>query len=166
MWWSRRGAVLAALAAAGCGFRPLHGRDGAARTLAGRIAIGSVSRGPLPDRMVFHLRDALIRQLGVAHQPAWRLDLAISLTEKGLAITPDNAITRYSLTASADWKLHDIASGAVILQGRAESYSAYSATATVYATRIAARDAERRLAEDLAQRVVTQILARADALAP
>jgi LPS-assembly lipoprotein len=166
MWWSRRGLILSALAAGGCGFRPLYGEGSPAAALLGRIAVGSITRGTLPDRMGFHLRDALVRRLGVARDAGWRLDLRLGIEEAGLAITPDNATTRFSLTAVAAWDLIPAGSAAPVLSGEAESFSAYSATATVYATRIAARDAERRLAEDLAQRIVVQIAARADALAP
>lgn len=166
MWWSRRGLILSALAAGGCGFTPLYGEDSPAAALAGRIAIGRIARGPLPDRMGFALRESLIRRLGVARDPGFRLDLTLKVEETGLAITPDNATTRYSLTATADWDLVQSGTASPVLSGSARSFSAHSATATVYATRIAARDAERRLAEDLAQRIVTQIAASAAALTP
>lgn len=168
MWWSdRRGALLllggfAALGPGGCGFRPLLAGDGPAARLAGRVEIGEIRRGPLPDRMTYAFHEALRRHFGrAATEPRWRLDVTLSVESRGLAITPDNATTRYNLTGRALWALRARDAAEPLLSGTAESWTAYSATATVYATRIAARDAERRLAVALADRIASEVAARA-----
>ncbi|MEL6236695.1 MAG: hypothetical protein AAFR46_20045, partial [Pseudomonadota bacterium] len=150
---------LAALSA--CGFEPLYGTNSASRGLLGRIAVGEITRGVLPDRMVFALRDALTREIGTASEAAFRLDIAVDVEEEGFAITQDNETTRFRLTGLAAWDLRRMTSPAPVLSGRARSFTAYSATASVYATRIAARDAETRLATGLAQQIIVQIAARA-----
>lgn len=164
MWWSRRGVLALGLALPGCGFRPLYGENAPARDLVGRLAVGEIVRGPLPDRMGFSLRDAIAREIGPAREPRWLVDIAVAVEELGFAITPDNATTRYSLTGTARWTLRRPGGTDPLLEGRARSFTAYSATASVYATRIAARDAERRLAEGLARQIVAQISARAGEL--
>ncbi|MEM9048688.1 MAG: LPS assembly lipoprotein LptE [Pseudomonadota bacterium] len=166
---SSRRALLAAflvLPVAGCGFQPLYGSAAPARRLVGRIALGDITRSALPDRMVFALRDALKREIGSPEDPAFRLDIAVEVEEEGFAITQDNETTRFSLTGMAEWDLRRVAAARPVLSGLARSFTAYSATASVYATRIAARDAETRLATGLAQQIVVQIAARAAALEP
>ncbi|HEU0222438.1 MAG TPA: LPS assembly lipoprotein LptE [Paracoccaceae bacterium] len=169
MWSSERRRLLAGLAGllalGACGFRPLYAEGGPAARLSNRVEIGTITRGTLPDRMTFTLRDELRRRFGRdPADPAYRLDIALTVEELGLAITPDNETTRYNLTGRAAWSLVPRGAAEPALAGIAESYTAYSATATVYATRIAARDAERRLATALADRIATQIAARAGQL--
>ncbi|WP_118133244.1 LPS assembly lipoprotein LptE [Oceanicella sp. SM1341] len=170
MSWSerplgRRGLLLGLLALGGCGFRPMYGEGSPARELQGRIAIGEVTRGETPDRMTYAYRDQLRRRLGEPSGAArYRLDTRLRVTSIGLAIAEDNATTRYNLTGIATFSLIVPGTAEPVLTGTVDSYSAYSATGSVYATRIAARDAERRIAEDLAERVITRIAAQADAL--
>ena len=101
------------------------------------------------------------RGIGEGGTPVFRIDANVTLDERGLAITPDNATTRYNLTGRAHWSLVPTGKAAPVMSGVAESYTAYSATASVYATRVAQRDAEARLARALAERILTQIAARA-----
>lgn len=163
---SRRAALISLAALAGCGFTPLYGTGSAARGVLGRIAVGDVRRGELPDRMTFTLTDRLREKLGAAPSPAYRLDIDLAVREEELGITRGNDITRYNLTAVALWRLRGAGAGAgpQVLDGTATSYTAYSSTATVYSTRIAARDAEVRMARDLADKIAIQIAARADRL--
>jgi LPS-assembly lipoprotein len=168
MWWSDRRGVLAAaglLALGGCGFTPLYGEAAPGRRLRSQIEVGEIRRGDLPDRMAFELRAALRRHFAAeGGTPRYRLDVAVEVTEVGLAVAPDNATTRYNLTGRARWTLVPLAGDAPALTGETASFTAYSATATVYATRIAQRDAERRLATDLAGRIATGVAARAGQL--
>ncbi|QDL90868.1 hypothetical protein FDP22_03145 [Paroceanicella profunda] len=162
---SRRGLLLGLLALGGCGFRPMYGEGSPARALQGRIAVGDVTRGETPDRMTYAYRDHLRRRLGAPEgAPRYRLDSRIRVTSTGLAIAEDNATTRYNLTGVATFTLTVPGTAEPVFSGTVDSYSAYSATGSVYATRIAQRDAERRIAEDLAERVITRIAAQADAL--
>jgi LPS-assembly lipoprotein len=50
------------------------------------------------------------------------------------------------------------------LQGEVKSLTAYSATASLFATRAAERDAERRIAVDLAERIAVRVAAMEDGL--
>lgn len=164
MWCSdRRGLLLLLLAAGGCGFRPLYGTGSEAAAILPRIALGDIRRDEVPDRMTWTFRDALDRRLGGGAE-AFRLAVTLAVEERGLAITQGNETTRYNLTGFARWTLTASGAAEPALSGTEESFTAYSATATPYATRVARRDAERRLALDLAERVVTAIAARAPAL--
>lgn len=148
------GGLAAVAALGGCGFRPLHGPGAPASALVDRVAV-DVSG----DRLDYHFRGQLRRRLGRAGPDApLRLATELSLEEEGLAITPDDAITRFNVTGRARFRLSD-AGGAELGVGEVTSVTAYSTLATPYATRVAERDAERRVAVDLADRVIARLVA-------
>jgi LPS-assembly lipoprotein len=137
-----------------CGFRPVHGDGAGGDAIDGIVAINT------PDgRNGFALREALERRLGRAASGApWTLDVTLTLTQSGLAIAEDSAITRYVLRGVSDWALKG-ADGEIALKGQVQSMSAYSATGSLYATRTARRAAQRRVAEDLGNRIATRLSA-------
>lgn len=154
----RAGALAAAFALGGC-FRPMLAEDAPARRLRGLVALPE-----LDSRFGYYLRQGLEERLGVPEAPRWRLEIDARLNEDDLAITPDSAITRKSLTARADYRLLPLAGGAPVLEDSAVSQSGYNATGSLYATRAVARDTEERLARDLGLRITRQVLAAADRL--
>ena len=165
MSWSDRRAVLrggflaAAFALSGC-FRPMLAEDAPARELRGLVALPE-----LDTRFGYHLRQGLEERLGAPRAPRWRLEVDAVLNEDDLAITPDSAITRKSLTAEADFRLVPIGGGAALVEDRVVSQSGYNATGSLYATRAVARDTEERLARDLGLRIGRRVLAAAERLA-
>ena len=143
---------------AGC-FRPMLAENAPARGLRGRIALPAVE-----SRFDHYLRESLEDRLGTPTDPAWRLDVETRLTEDDLAITPDGVITRKNLTARADYRLSPIVGGAAVLADEVVSQSGYNATASLYATRVAAQEVEERLAADLGLRIAHRVLAAAGRL--
>lgn len=161
---SRRGvlrlaAALAAPAAlagplAGCGFRPMLAEEAGGDRLRGRVSVDAPT-----GRNGYALRDALERRFGrPAGAAEWALQASLRYDSEGLAITTDSSITRYVLRGTSDWVLTG-PDGQVAFQGTVESMSAYSADASLYASRSAQRDAERRVAEDLGERIALRIQA-------
>ncbi|MHA1570069.1 MAG: LPS assembly lipoprotein LptE [Alphaproteobacteria bacterium] len=145
---------------AGC-FRPMLAADSPSAVLIGRIRLPEFD-----DRFGFYLNDSLHDRLGRAEAGDFRLEVESRIESRDLAITQDNAVTRISLTATADWALYPTAGseptpGAAVLQGRAVSQSGYSSTTSLFATRAAKLDIERRLARDLGERIARSLLARA-----
>ena len=153
----RAGLALAAgAAAAGCAFEPLHRKGGPVAEVRGSVALTGVS-----GREGYAFRRALERRLGASGpDPAFVLDATLEFERRGLAITRDDSVTRFDVLGSARFALREAASGDLRAEGVARALSAYSALATPYATRVAAQDAERRVAEDLAERVYAQIAAQ------
>jgi LPS-assembly lipoprotein len=150
MSWSRRAVIFGALAVAGCGFRPLHG---AGTGLRGQV----VMDGP-EGRNGFAFRQQMLRNLGEpAPDARYKLTVALAYDEEGVAISRQDDITRYDITATARYALVRVADGAEIDAGEVRAVSAYSTTAAPYATRIAERDTETRLATNLADRVHARI---------
>lgn len=169
MWSSDRRRVLArlggGLALAGLGgllagcFRPMLAEDTAAGGLIGRVALPAVD-----GRFSYYLNRSLTEQLGEPVRPDFRLEVATELARESLAITQDDAITRVSLEAVADWDLYRAGDAEPVLSARAVSQSGYNSTASIFATREVSRDVERRLARDLGLRIARRVLAAADRL--
>jgi LPS-assembly lipoprotein len=153
-------AVGGALLLGGCGFRPMLGEGAGGDALDGIVAIQTPE-----GRNGFALREALEKRLGRAGPGApWRLTTTLALTESGTAITADASITRYVLRGESNWALSGSgagsgAGGEAALSGQVQSMSAYSATGSLYATRTARRAAQRRVAEDLGQRIAIRLAA-------
>lgn len=148
----RKFLALAPLALGACGFTPIYGRGTAAESLIGQIALG-----PVNDRMDFEFHERLENRLGRAEDPIYQLDVSFSVESEGLAITQDNSITRYNLTAVAQFSLTRIADNQLVLTDIVRAFTAYSATATAFATHVSERDANRRLAIALADQIATRI---------
>ncbi|WP_179378146.1 LPS assembly lipoprotein LptE [Jannaschia marina] len=159
----RRAALALLLGAglAGCGFTPVFGPDGGGEALRATI------RPAGPDTEIAF---AFVRQfeerLGRAATPRWELDYTIVTTEKALAIDGSNNITRFNIEGSLDWTLTAAGSTVVQLSGSETSFTTYAATGSTVSTLESERDAERRLARILADRVVTRLLSEADTLRP
>ncbi|MCK0168745.1 LPS assembly lipoprotein LptE [Jannaschia sp. S6380] len=152
--------VLAALVLlGGCGFTPVYGPQGEALPLRGAV------RATAPDT---DLAYAFVRQiedrLGKPAATRFDLDYSIATVEEGLAIDGSNNITRFSIEGVIDWTLAPAGSDAVALRGQETSFVSYSATGSTISTQESERDAQRRLATILADKVVTRLLADAPAL--
>jgi hypothetical protein len=158
---------LAMVPLAGC-FRPMLAESGPSSELLGRVELPVFD-----DRFGYYLSDSLRDRLGRPEAALYRLEIKTRLRKDDLAIAQDNAVTRISLTASADWALYRLDSGASSAAGKPEpaltghtvSQSGYNSTDSLFATRAAKLDIERRLAVDLGERIARALFARAGALA-
>ena len=167
MSWSDRRQLLANLGGAwllggvlaGC-FRPMLAEDGAPAALLGRIRLPEFG-----DRFGYYMNDSLRDRLGRMQAEDFRLEVETQLERGDLAIAQDNAVTRISLTATADWALYRAGGSEPLLRDRAVTQSGYNSTASLYATRAAKLDIERRLARDLGERIARSLLARAGGIA-
>lgn len=163
MSWSRRALLGAGLAAtlSACGFAPVHGPTG------GGDALRATIRPAEPET---DLTFAFVRQfeerLGRANAPRWDLNYTISTNEEALAIDGSNNITRLNLEGTLDWTLTPVGSDVVTLSGREMTFTAFAATGSTISTLESQRDAQRRLARILADRVISRLLGEAATLAP
>lgn len=150
---TRRGVLLGPLLLAACGFAPAYGPDGAGDRLRGRIAVEA------PDTPEgFRLRARLEDRLGRSEAPVALLlavEPAVEAFEAG--VTPEGALTRYTLEGRAAWRLAS-PSGAALAGGEVTGFTGYSATGTTVATRAAAEDARERLVVLLADEIVARLL--------
>jgi hypothetical protein len=84
------------------------------------------------------------------------LKLALSETTQGIALQNDATITRYNDTLTVTYELSDMA-GHVVTRGTETGLSAYnvlpSAPNANYGTLAAQQDADKRAAQDIAERI-------------
>jgi LPS-assembly lipoprotein len=158
MWWSDRRRLLLLLAAvpaaAACGFSPALAPGGTAAALTGQVEPAAPD-----DRNGFDLVARIEERLGRAAAPRYRLAYSVTTDRIGAGITTTGAITRFTLTGTADFALTEIATGAQVAAGRVEGFTGFFATGTTVATLAAEEDANRRLMRILADRIVTRLIA-------
>lgn len=171
MWWSEprrpRGAapLVLALGLAACGFTPLYDPGSAARASRGVVDIAVV-----PGASGFAFREQLQNRLGVATDPAYRLEADLDLVTSGVALTTGNVTTRFEVIGTADFVLVPLDGSAPVLGDTVEAVASYSAPesdiVSAFGTLSAQRNAELRVARTLADRIATRVLLEADRLAP
>src|SRR5579872_2542735 len=146
-----RAAALGAAAAvlAGCGFTPLYATPGVTPGLSA-IQV-KVPHGRTAFLLSEALDDALARDR--SRQPEYRLD--VDLIEKryprGLRI--DNSADRYESHLIVNYSLVEIDNGKVLATGSEPVEVSYPLNGQPYAGIVAQQDAEKRAADEAAQRI-------------
>lgn len=148
-----------ALALASCGFRPLYGRYGAdpgAQRIFASIYVQPIET----ERVGYQLRNSLIDLLEASASPTnaiYQLNVDLTETRQGVAVQPNASITRYNYTLIAHYELIDAKSGNVVAKGTQSTLSAYnvlpSSATSAFGTLAASQDAQKRAADDIAQRI-------------
>lgn len=147
--------VIVALSLAGCGFTPVHAPGGVAEDLRGRIDVAAPR-----DEEGFALVRRLEERLGLPQGADLALTADIRISEDAVGFLPDGEISRFNVIGRVNWRLTRVGNGETIARGNEASFTSYSATSTTVATRFAQRDARRRLMVILADRIVTDLIAR------
>ena len=160
MSWSeptRRGLIALAGAGlvSGC-LRPMLAADGDAASLRGRIALPEID-----GRTGYYMTRRLADRLGKAESAEFRLEVDLTLSERDFAIAQDSSVTRRTVTAVGRWRLLPVDGGDPIITGQEVAESGYNESSALYATRVTARDIERRVTEAVADAIARTVLARA-----
>ena len=149
-------AFVVVLFTAGCGFHPLYGTASLGSSLANQLS--DIYVEPIQDYGVadtaYELRNYLVENLN-ANEPHARYKLKASLSEttQGLALLTDASITRYNDTLTVHYQLIDARNGKAVLSGDEVGLSAYNVVTSPYATLVAQQDADKRAAQDIAERL-------------
>lgn len=156
MWWSRRSAALATVAAlAGCGFRPLYrGHAPAAANLA------AIAVDPIPERVGQLLRNALLDRLnprGEPRRPRYRLAVTLRRTSTALAIQPDATTTRFNLRLDVRFTLTEAATGRTVYADHSRAIASFNQVRSDFATLAAEKDSDRRAAQAVSDEIATQL---------
>ncbi|MBY6003235.1 hypothetical protein KUV62_04900 [Salipiger bermudensis] len=159
MWLPDRRTFLISLAAlAGCGFTPVYGPEGGGGRLLNAVAL------PEPDRRYTYDFNARFEErLGRASGPYF-LKRQVQVDSSGLGSLADGQTTRYQLTGRATYSLSLVGSEEVLISGRTDAFTGYSATGSTAATQAAERDAKRRLMVILADQVIDRLMLDANKL--
>ena len=159
MWCSRQRLAAAAallLALAGCGFTPLYDEGTPAAAMGGQVAVDVID-----GAAGFVMRERLVTRLGAAEAPTHRLAVDLEFETVGVALNTQGVTTRFNTIARAAYALVPLGGGQAVEAGQVRAVSGFSApdlpAATAFATEVAGRDAERRLAVTLADQIVLRL---------
>ncbi len=138
-----------------CGFHPLYGS--APNERSARDVFASIFVDPIAgERIGYDLRNSLIDGLQGAEKPSqaqFRLKVSVSQYTQGIAVANNAVVTRYNYTLDANYTLSDIRTNKVLKSGVEQTLSAYDVVTSPYATLVAQQDAQRRGAQDIADRI-------------
>ena len=138
---------------AGCGFRPLYGDSKLEPQLK------SIYVEPVAERTGYELRNSLIALLGGngdARGKPYRLHMTLVESNRGVVLENDAAITRYNDTVTVNYVLSD-AKGAELLRSSQTSLASYNVAPSPFATLSAQQDSDKRAADDIANRIRTDL---------
>ena len=159
-WGAKLVLLFVAVTIAGCGFHPLYGRT----DLDPRIAptLSAVYVDPIPDRVGYELRNSLLdlfNATGQADGALYRLKLTLNEREEAVVLQSNTAITRYNYTLTAHYDLMPRESTSPVKSGDVTALSAFNVAAApfLYATVTEERDAKNRAANDIAERIRTEL---------
>ena len=149
---------------AGCGFQPLHGVGNVAANGTAGVSVASdmayVQVQPIADRVGQSVRNQLLDLLhprGMSDRPVFRLVVTLKESRDGLAIQQDDSTTRYNLRLAARFRLTDTRNGAELLEGTTRAIAAYNVVRSDYANLISERDARKRAAHSVAERIQSRV---------
>lgn len=148
--------LLALLATAGCNLRPLYVGGGSGPVAQ---ALRGVSVAPIEGRAGWLVRTALEDRLGRPEGGDTRYRLEIELDDDiiGLGVRLDSSVTRERRTLRARYRLVDAGTGAVVLDATAGSDAGIDVVSSEYATVAAEQTALERLAEIVADQIVSRV---------
>jgi len=153
MWLSKL-ILVCVVTLAACGFTPAYAPGG-----SGGVLQNTVLAAEPRNKAAFDLVERLEERLGPSDNPKYALTYTIATSLVGLGITADNATTRYNLLGTVDWELTDVMTRARLTGGKAENFTAFSATSSAVGGLAVREDAAQRLMRILADQIVSQLLA-------
>lgn len=152
---TRAFALAVLLALGGCGLKPMYagGASGAVAT-----SLGSIQVAPIPERAGWLVRNALVDRLGgETGNPAYRLEVELDDNITGFGIRGDSSVTRERRTLRARYRLVDANTGQVVLDATAGSDAGIDVVSSEYATVAAEQSAQERLAQVIADQMVSRL---------
>ena len=146
--------VLAVSINNGCGFSPLHNHPNS-MDIFKNIRIQSDN-----TFIAFLIKEALEEKAPFRESAQINLSLKPIIKNSYGVITKENEITRYSVTLDVSYSLYNKETEEIILNNKASATSDYSAaiTFTGFATEVARKDTYERLADTVAEKMITEIL--------
>jgi len=141
-----------------CGFQPLYGQQTQnAQVVASLSAIYVM---PIEDRTGQIIRNELLDRMtpkGIPARPLYRLTVNIEEESQSLAIDPDNSTNRKNLTLKGKYHLLAADGKTVLFKSTAQSISSYNIVTSDFANLSAEKNARKRSALVLAEKIHRQI---------
>ncbi|MDF2493928.1 LPS assembly lipoprotein LptE [Sphingomonas sp.] len=141
----------------GCGLKPLY--SGGSASPAAKV-LGEIEVMPMEGRAGWLLANALRDRMSVvpaSASPRYRLQIKLDDQITGLAIRRDDSVARERRTLRARYQLVEIGDDGVVLDATAGSDAGIDVVGSDYATIAAEATALERLADVVADQIVTRI---------
>lgn len=153
---ARRALLLGTLAVAGCGFTPAYGPEGAGGAFHASTAITA------PDSIDgYRLLTRLQDRLGRTEAARFHLTVTLDISETAAAVSSDGVTRRHTLTGIAGWRVTEVGTDRQIAVDTARAFAGYGTGGNTVAIRAAETEARERLVRQLADMIVTRLLALA-----
>ena len=150
-------ALVAACALSACGLQPIYAGASGEGALAD---LSAVDIAPIEGRTGWLVATALEDRVSIresAAAPRYRLDVQLDESLESLGLLTDESVTRERRVLRARYQLIDLSSGAIVLDATAGSDAGIDVVSSDYATIAAERAAAERLAEVVADQIVTRV---------
>lgn len=149
--------MLALLAVAACGFRPVYGKYGAANVAS--AAMQSVRIKPIPDRLGQQMSNKLVDRMYTTGRPKdtpYELEVTLTPQERSIGIQKDATATRGELLFTATVVIYDSATQASLYTTTIRTRVAYNILEGQYGNLIARENAYDRAMDDVADEIVSR----------
>jgi LPS-assembly lipoprotein len=151
----RLAALALMLALSACGLKPMYA-GGSSGIVASNLS--SIQVAPIPERAGWLVRNALVDRLGgETGNPSYRLEVELDDDLTAFGIRGDAAVTRERRTLRARYRLVDVGTGEVVLDATAGSDAGIDVVSSEYATVAAEQTAQERLAQVIADQMVSRL---------
>ncbi len=151
----RAAALALTLLLGACSLSPMYG-GGSSGTVASGLR--TVQVAPIPDRAGWLVRNALVDRIGgEVAEPSYRLEVELDDDLTAFGIRGDAAVTRERRTLRARYRLVDLSSGLIVLDATAGSDAGIDVVSSDYATVAAEQSAQERLAQVVADQMVSRV---------
>ncbi|MFL0586791.1 LPS assembly lipoprotein LptE [Sphingomonas olei] len=141
----------------GCGLKPLYSSGSASPAAQ---VLGEIEIVPMEGRAGWLLANALRERMSVvpaSASPRYRLQIALDDQITGLAIRRDDSVARERRTLRARYQLVEVGNDGVVLDATAGSDAGIDVVGSDYATIAAEATALERLADVVADQIITRI---------
>jgi LPS-assembly lipoprotein len=148
-------ALVIMLALGACGLQPMYGGGNGGAVATG---LSTIKVAPIPERAGWLVRNALVDRLGgESASPTYRLEVELDDNLTAFGIRGDSTATRERRTLRARYRLVSISNGQVVLDATAGSDAGIDIVSSEYATVAAEQTAQERLAQAIADQMVSRL---------
>ncbi len=141
-----------------CGFQPLYGQAPQNKEVSQKLAATYVM--PIEGRDGQIVRNELLDRVnpkGIPARASYRLEIKLRSQKQRLAIDQDDSTNRFNLTLTAKYSILSADGRETIHKGSAQSIASYNVIASDFANLSAQKNAEKRTALVLAEKIHRQI---------
>jgi LPS-assembly lipoprotein len=148
--------ILIAASLGGCGLRPLY--SGGAQGAVAQ-SLRNIEVAPIEGKAGWLVRNAINDRLAAVNgvTPRYRLIVKLDDDISGFGVRADDAVTRERRTLRARYQLVEIGRDAIVLDATAGSDAGIDVTSSEYATIAAENTALERLAQTVADQIISRL---------